>query len=56
MAQSRQIGIVFPENAEIKIFRSVRGAARFLDVSRTAIIKAIRENRRVMGFEVFYVS
>jgi hypothetical protein len=52
----RKVAIVFPENNQIKIFRSVRGAAKYLDCSHVAIILAIREGRRVLGFEVFYAS
>jgi hypothetical protein len=54
MPASRRVGIVFPENSQIKIFRSCRQAARYLSVSHVAIILALREGRRVFGYEVFY--
>jgi hypothetical protein len=52
----RKVGIVFPENQQVKIFKSVRGAARYLDCNHAAIIKAIKAGRRVFGYEVFYAS
>lgn len=54
--KARKVGIVFPENNQVKIFKSVRGAARYLDCSHVAIFLAIREGRRIFGYEVFYAS
>jgi hypothetical protein len=54
MPASRRVGIVFPENSQIKIFRSIRSLSRYLDCTPMAIVFAIKENRRVFGYEVFY--
>lgn len=51
----RKVAVVL-DHGQVRVFKTMKAAARYISVSHVALLKALREGRPCMGIDAFYAD